>query len=54
MTALIMLIKGIMLIAIAMAAFAVLAGAVGFDPMTQDHVKQCDVRPAPICLFTII
>ena len=54
MTALIMLVKGLMLIALAFVAFTALAVALGFEPAPADEFAKCDASPVPVCLFTII
>ncbi|WP_165793755.1 hypothetical protein [Hyphococcus luteus] len=54
MTALIMLAKGVMLIVLALAAFAGLAMALGFEPAGADEIAKCNATPAPVCLFTIL
>ncbi len=54
MTALTMLAKGMMLTLLALAAFAVLAMALGFEPSGADRSAKCGAAPAPACLFTIL
>ncbi len=54
MTLLIMLFKGLLLMALAFAAFAGLALALGFELETSRQAAECGRVPAPICLFTIL
>ena len=54
MTTLNMLAKGLMLIAMTLIAFAVLAFSLGFEPAGGKEAAQCGANPAPACLFTIL
>lgn len=54
MTMLIMLLKGLLLVVLALIAFAGLAMALGFKPEATQQAAQCGRAPAPVCLFTIL
>ncbi|WP_428409067.1 hypothetical protein [Hyphococcus sp.] len=54
MTALIVIAKGIVMVALAAAAFLALAMAVGYEPASAKEAAQCETRPAPACLFMIL
>ena len=54
MTVLIMVAKAVMLIALALAAFAGLAVMLGFEPPSVGEVAKCAAAPKQICLFTIL
>lgn len=54
MTMLIMLLKGLLLVVLALIAFAGLAMALGFEPEATQQAAQCGRAPAPVCLFTIL
>jgi len=54
MTAFIILAKGISLIMLSLAAFAVLAWTVGYEPAAAEIASRCDAAPAPVCMFTIL
>ena len=54
MTAFIILAKGISLIMLSLAAFAVLAWTVGYEPAAAETASRCDAAPAPVCMFTIL
>ncbi len=54
MTTFFMIAKGVMLIVLALAAFTMLAWALGYEPAAAANAAQCDIKPAPVCFFTII
>ena len=54
MTILTMMAKGLTLTVLALAAFAALAVMLGYEPAAAENVAQCDARPVPACLFTIL
>lgn len=53
MTILIVAVKALLLIAVAVLAFAGLAMMVGFEPAVAGNVAACKAQPMPICLVTI-
>lgn len=53
MTAVFMIAKGLVMIAISGAAFVALALALDYEPSAAKAASQCEARPAPACLFTI-
>jgi len=46
--------KGIVMIALAGAAFIALAIAIGYEPAAAKTAAQCEAKPAPACLFMIL
>ena len=54
MSAVMMMVKGALLIAMTLTAFSVLAWTLGYEPAAAESVTRCDAAPKPICLFTII
>ena len=46
--------KGIVMIALAGAAFIALAFAIGYEPAAAKTAAQCEAKPAPACLFMIL
>lgn len=54
MTMFAMMAKGIVMIALAAAAFIALAIAIGYEPAAAKSVAQCETKPAPACLFMIL
>ena len=54
MTALVMIAKGLVMTAIAAAAFMALAMAIGYEPAAAKTGAQCETKPAPACLFMIL
>ena len=54
MTAILMIAKGLVMIAVSAAAFIALAMALGYEPEGVKTAAQCEVKPAPACLFMIL
>ena len=54
MTALMMMAKAFVMIVLAGAAFIALAMALGYEPAAAQSASQCEIKPAPACLFTIL
>jgi len=54
MTALIMIGKGLFLVALTLAAFTALAASLGFELAAAEQVAKCGAVLAPACLFTIL
>ncbi len=46
--------KGLVMIALAAAAFIALAIAIGYEPAAAKSAAQCETKPAPACLFMIL